>query len=133
MFLYARGQAGVYYLFGKGSGTDTLIAALGGIDVATEADIEGFTPLNAEALAKTKPDVILMMSAGLESVGGVDGALKLPGVLETPAGQHRRIVDMSDYQILSFGPLTAPVLDALARAVYVPDSVRPAGQSGAAG
>jgi iron complex transport system substrate-binding protein len=122
MFLYARGQAGVYYLFGKGSGTDTLIRALGGMDVATEADIEGFTPLNAEALAKTRPDVILMMTAGLESVGGVDGALKLPGVAQTPAGRHRRIVDMSDYQVLSFGPLTASVLDGLARAIYAPDA-----------
>jgi iron complex transport system substrate-binding protein len=120
LFLYVRGQAGVYYLFGKGSGTDSLINALGAIDIATEAGIQGYTPLNAEALAKTKPDVVLMMTEGLKSVGGVDGALKLPGMAETPAGQHRRIVDMSDYQVLSFGPLTAAVLDALARAIYAP-------------
>jgi iron complex transport system substrate-binding protein len=120
LFLYVRGQAGVYYLFGKGSGTDSLIDALGAVDIATEAGIQGFTPLNAEALAKTKPDVILMMTEGLKSVGGVDGALKLPGMAQTPAGQHRRIVDMSDYQVLSFGPLTAEVLDALARAIYAP-------------
>ncbi|MEU6497769.1 ABC transporter substrate-binding protein [Streptomyces sp. NPDC046984] len=125
MFLYARGQAGVYYLFGKGSGADSLIEALRAVDVATEAGINGFTPLNAEAMAKAKPDIILMMTEGLRSVGGVDGALRLPGVAQTPAGQHRRIVDMSDYQVLSFGPLTAQVLDALARAVYAPDSLAP--------
>lgn len=126
-FLYVRGQAGVYYIFGKDSGADSLIDAVGGIDVATKAGIKGFTPLNAEALAKSTPDVIIMMTLGLKSVGGVDGALKLPGVAETPAGKHRRIVDMSDYQVLSFGPLTAPVLDGLARALYAP------GQDGRAG
>lgn len=126
-FLYVRGQAGVYYIFGKGSGADSLIDALGGVDVATESGITGFAPLNAEALAKTRPDVILFMTAGLASVGWVDGALKLPGVAETPAGERKRIVDMSDYQILSFGPLTAQVIDALARAIYAPDSVTVAG------
>ncbi|SHH08655.1 iron complex transport system substrate-binding protein [Jatrophihabitans endophyticus] len=122
VFLYARGQSGVYYLFGKGSGADSLITAIGGIDVASENGVRGFTPLNAEALAKAKPDVILMMTKGLESVGGVSGALQLPGVAQSPAGLHRRIVDASDYEVLSFGPLTAQVLAALARAVYAPGS-----------
>ncbi|WP_018546296.1 heme/hemin ABC transporter substrate-binding protein [Streptomyces sp. LaPpAH-108] len=130
IFLYARGQAGVYYLFGKGSGADSLISALHAVDVASDSGINGFTPLNAEAMAKARPDVIMMMSEGLRSVGGVDGALKLPGVAQTPAGRHHRIVDMSDYQVLSFGPLTAQVLDALARAVYAPDSV-PGSSAGA--
>ncbi|MFE7977735.1 hemin ABC transporter substrate-binding protein [Streptomyces shenzhenensis] len=123
IFLYARGQAGVYYIFGKGSGADSLITSVRAIDVAGAAGIDAFTPLNAEAMAKARPDVILMMSEGLRSVGGVDGALRLPGVAQTPAGKHRRIVDMSDYQVLSFGPLTARVLDALARSLYAPDSV----------
>ncbi|MGW4729878.1 heme/hemin ABC transporter substrate-binding protein [Streptomyces shenzhenensis] len=127
IFLYARGQAGVYYIFGKGSGADSLITSLRAVDVAGAAGIGAFTPLNAEAMAKARPDVILMMSEGLRSVGGVDGALRLPGVAQTPAGKHRRIVDMSDYQVLSFGPLTARVLDALARSLYAPDFVaRPA-------
>jgi len=127
VFLYLRGQAGVYYMFGKGSGADSLITALGAVDVASEVGFEGMRPVNPEALAKAAPDVILMMTKGLESVGGVDGALKVPGVAQTPAGAHRRIVDMSDYQILGFGPLTSGVLDALARALYAPDSVKAAG------
>jgi iron complex transport system substrate-binding protein len=121
VFLYMRGQAGVYYMFGKGSGADSLISGLGAVDVASEVGFEGMRPVNPEALAKAKPDVILMMTKGLESVGGVDGVLKVPGVAQTPAGAHRRIVDMSDYQILGFGPLSAGVLDALARALYAPE------------
>lgn len=122
VFLYLRGQAGVYHMFGKGSGADSLITALGGVDVATGAGIEGMRPVNPEALAKAAPDVILMMTKGLASVGGVDGAMQVPGVAQTPAGLHRRIVDMEDSQILGFGPLTAGVLDALARALYAPEN-----------
>ena len=123
LFLYVRGNAGVYYIFGEESGADTLIRALGGIDVAGEIGWKGMRPMTAEALVKAQPDILLMMTNGLESVGGVDGLLeRIPAVAETPAGQNRRIVDMSDYEIMSFGPRTAPVLDALARAIYAPDA-----------
>lgn len=120
VFLYLRGQAGVYYLFGKGSGADSLIQALGAVDVATEVGLDGMRPINAEALAKAKPDVILMMTDGLKSVGGVDNVLSVPGVAQTPAAQRKRFVDMDDSVVLGFGPKTAAVLDGLARALYAP-------------
>ncbi len=121
MFLYARGQAGVYYLFGEGSGADSLVEALGGVDVAGEIGWAGMRPLNDEGLVAAAPDVILMMTDGLASVGGVDGLIeRLPAVASTPAGEHRRVVDMADAQVLSFGPATADVLDALAVALYAP-------------
>lgn len=122
VFLYIRGQAGVYYMFGTGSGTDSLIEGLGGRDVATEIGWEGMRPLNDEGLIKAAPDLVLMMTEGLESVGGVDGLLEsFPALANTPAGQQRRIVDMADSAVLSFGPATADVLDALAVAIYAPD------------
>jgi iron complex transport system substrate-binding protein len=119
MFLYVRGNAGIYYIFGTGSGTDSLITSLGGVDVATEIGWQGMRPMTAEALVDASPDVILMMTKGLESVGGVDGLLeRIPAVAQTPAGQNRRIIDMSDYQVLSFGPESPNVLKALAEALY---------------
>jgi iron complex transport system substrate-binding protein len=122
LFLYVRGQSGVYYLFGEESGADTLIEALGGVDIAGENGWVGMRPVTAEALVAANPDVILMMSKGLESVGGVDGLVEhIPAVGQTVAGQKQRIVDMSDTTILSFGPHTAAVLDALAVAVYAPE------------
>jgi iron complex transport system substrate-binding protein len=48
----------------------------------------------------------------------VEGLVNVPGVAQTPAGRQRRIVDMNDGQVLSFGPLTAAVIDGLARALY---------------
>ncbi|MFS8102256.1 ABC transporter substrate-binding protein [Lentzea alba] len=118
VFLYVRGKSGVYQMFGKGTGADELITAVGGVDVASEVGLTGAKPINPEALSKAAPDVILVMSKGLQSVGGVEGMSGVPGVAQTPAGQKRRIVDMNDYQVLSFGPLTAAVIDGLARALY---------------
>ncbi|MFK4790360.1 hemin ABC transporter substrate-binding protein [Microbacterium sp. ZW T5_56] len=123
VFLYLRGSSGVYYLFGSESGADQLIEALGGIDVAGELGWGGMRPLTDEAMVSADPDLILVMTSGLDSVGGVDGLLQAkPAIALTTAGQHKRIVDMADGEILSFGPRSAEVLDALARAIYAPDA-----------
>lgn len=124
MFLYLRGTSSIYYLFGAESGADTLITSLGATDVATELGWKGSQPATAEAIVAAQPDVIFVMTEGLNSVGGVDGLLTtIPAIAQTPAGQNRRIIDMADSQILSFGPRTANVLDALARALYAPSTL----------
>ncbi len=121
LFLYLRGSSGIYYLFGENSGADVLIRSLGGVDVAAEIGLEELRPMTDEAMVAANPDLILVMSGGLESVGGVDGLLQdKPAIALTAAGQNRRFVDMADGEVLSFGPRTADVLDALARAVYAP-------------
>lgn len=117
-FLYMRGNAGVYSWLGKGSGADDLIASLRGVDVASELGIPASRPINAEGLVKSDPDLFLMMSHGLESVGGVTGLQEVPGVADTDAGRSGCVVDMVDYQVLSFGPQFPATLDALATAIY---------------
>ena len=117
-FLYIRGTAGVYSWLGKGSGADDLIEALDGVDIATEAGVPDSRPINGEALVKSDPDLLLLMSHGLESVGGVDGLGSMPGIGQTDAGRNRCVVDMIDYQVLSFGPQFPATLDALATAIY---------------
>lgn len=91
-------------------------------------------PLTDEALIEAQPELVLMMTKGLESTGGVDGGLfdHVPALAYTPAGETRRIVDMSDTDILSFGPTSADVLEALAVAIYAPESTdAEAGEAGA--
>jgi iron complex transport system substrate-binding protein len=123
MFLYVRGSANVYYVFGEESGADELIRALGGVDAAAEAGITGMRPLTAEAVVTAAPELVLLMSKGLESVGGVDGLLEaVPALAETPAGEQRRFVDMADHEILSFGPDYSAVVDALGAAIYAPQT-----------
>ena len=105
VFLYVRGTAGVYLMAGDGSGADAMIEAVGGIDVGTEAGLdESFVPITSEALIAAQPDLIIVMTKGLESVGGVDGLLEIPGLAQTPAGENRRVVDMEDSVLLAFGP-----------------------------
>jgi iron complex transport system substrate-binding protein len=123
LFLYLRGASGIYYLFGTESGADALITSLGGIDVAGEIGWNGMKPMTDEALVAANPDLILVMTDGLKSVGEVSGLLESkPAIALTNAGKNRRFVDMADGEILSFGPRTAGVLDALARAIYAPNS-----------
>lgn len=126
LFLYVRGSANVYYIFGRDSGADSLIEAIGGIDVAGEIGWEGMRPMTAEALAAAQPDVLLMMTDGLASVGGIDGLLeRVPALQQTPAGEHRRVVDMADGPILAFGPHSADVVRALAAALRTPGDDAP--------
>lgn len=122
VFLYMRGRAGVYHLFGNNpDGTrgaaGVIIETIGGIDVAGENDWESGA-LTAEGLLRLEPDLYLMLTLGLESVGGIEGLMEVPGVDLTPAGQRQRVVDMSDYEMFTWGPRTPEVLTALAESVY---------------
>jgi len=121
VFLYLRGGNGIYYLFGEESGSGDLVEALGGIDIATETGWTGLRPMTDEALVAANPDLILVMSEGLASVGGVEKLIEAkPALGLTRAGINRRFVDMADAQVLSFGPRTPEIMDALARAIYSP-------------
>jgi iron complex transport system substrate-binding protein len=117
--LYVRGTAGIFFVMGSDSGAD-VVESIGAVNAAEEAGITGTKPANAEALAALDPDVILVMSHGLESTGGLSGLLGRPGVTQTTAGQKQRIVDVPDGQLMSFGPETPQALVALAEAVYNP-------------
>ena len=116
-FLYLRGTSSVYLIGGAGSGADSLLTAIGAIDVGAQTLDRPFNTLTAESLAKLNPDVILVMSKGLQSVGGINGLLKLPGVAQTRAGKTSAVIDVDDSLLLSFGPRTPSLVDALANAL----------------
>ena len=116
-FLYLRGTSSVYLIGGAGSGADSLLTAIGAIDVGAQSLARPFYTLTAESLAKLNPDVILVMSKGLESVGGVQGLLKLPGIAQTKAGKNSAVIDVDDSLLLSFGPRTPSLVEALATAI----------------
>ena len=116
-FLYLRGTSSVYLIGGSGSGADSLLQAIGAVDVGAQSLDRPFNTLTAESLAILNPDVILVMSKGLESVGGVQGLLKLPGVAQTKAGKNAAVIDVDDSLLLSFGPRTPSLIEALATAL----------------
>ena len=98
---------------GRGSRSDTMILAAGGRDMGSELGISGTRPLTAESLVAAAPDVIVVLDAGLESVGGREGLMRLPGVAQTPAGESGRILSYDDLLFLGLGPRTGPALNDL--------------------
>lgn len=117
LFLYLRGGNSIYLVGGSGSGADSLLSSIGAVDVGATPGSKPFTPLTAESLIALKPDVILVMTKGLDSVGGVSGLIELPGVAQTPAGKNSRIISVDDSLLLSFGARTPSLLTKLAEAL----------------
>jgi iron complex transport system substrate-binding protein len=101
LFIYSRGS-NMLMVGGKNTGADVMIKLAGGINVAES--IDGFKPLSPEALIQYNPDVILLFDSGLESLNGLDGVLKMPGVMETNAGKNNKIVAMDGHYLMGFGP-----------------------------
>jgi len=108
LFLYLRGGNGIFLVGGKGSGADEMISAAGGIDIGTTQYKNPFTPINSEAIVNLQPDFYLLMSGGLDSVGGVDQFRALPGIDPTIP-----VIAVDDSLLLSFGTRTPDLIKKL--------------------
>lgn len=115
LFIYARG-AGTMQVAGDGSSAGAMIELAGAENAIT--GFEGYKPMTAEAVAAAAPDAILMLSRGLESIGGVKGLLEQPGIALTPAGENRRIAQMDDLLLLGFGPRLGTAVLELTRKLH---------------
>ena len=116
LFLYLR-SPGTTYVCGEGS-TPVGVMALAGLDNAAQG-IRECKPMTAESVVAARPEVIVVFKKGLESVGGLEGLLKLPGVAQTPAGEKRKVVTMDDLYLGSFGPRAGRSALDLFRAAYL--------------
>ncbi|SFN55174.1 iron complex transport system substrate-binding protein [Paenimyroides ummariense] len=101
LFIYARG-AGNLMVAGAGTPLHSMIELAGAENAA--AALTDFKPLTPEALLTTNPDVILMFDKGLQSLGGVDGLLKIEGIATTNAGKNKKVVTMDGQYLSGFGP-----------------------------
>lgn len=101
LFIYARGT-GTMMVGGTGTQVAKAIELAGGRNAITE--FADYKPLTAEALVKANPDVILLFSSGLQSLGGAEGLVKVQGVKETSAGKNKKIIEMDGELLSSFGP-----------------------------
>ena len=63
------------------------------------------------------PDVILVPSAGLDSVGGPDGLMAIGGLSQTPAGKHRAVAHFDDQWLLGNGPRVGSIIEQLATVI----------------
>jgi len=116
-YLNVRG-GGTQQIWGSGTAGAAMIEAAGAVDAGSAAGVRGSRPFTAESLVTINPDVILVLSASLESVGGVDGLLQLPGIAQTSAGRNRRVVEFEDQYLLGMGPRTGAALTDLIKALH---------------
>lgn len=115
LFVYARG-VGAMSVGGKKTALDKMIELAGGINAASE--IEDFKPFTQEALVQENPDVILFFDSGLESLGGIDGLLKMPGIAATNAGKNRKIVTMDGQLLAGFTPRVGKAVAQLSELIH---------------
>lgn len=101
VFLYSRGS-GAPQVGGSGTPAESMITMAGGVNAIT--GFSQYRPLTPEALVAAQPDVILVPSRGIGSMGGVEGVLNLPGVADTPAGKNKKVVAIDDMLLLGFTP-----------------------------
>ena len=118
LFLYLRGTQTTLVL-----GTDTAPGAMLDIIGVENAagSITGNKPMTAEAVIAVQPDVYVLFTTSLKSVGGIDGLLKLPGLAHTPAGQNKRVVTLDGQYLSGFGPRCGRAALDLFRGIYETD------------
>lgn len=114
LFIYAHGP-GEAFVYGRDTGVHVLIELVGGQNAADFTT--GTKVLTAEGLVQAAPDAILMLDRGLKAVGGVEGALKLPGVALTPAGQNKKVIAVDD-TVRWVGPRFPQFADSLFTAIH---------------
>ena len=110
--LYIRGT-GTQLVLGRNSATHWLINSAGGKNIADILDIDQYKTITAESLLRAEPDILLVPSAGLDSVGGIDGLLEVGGISQTPAGINRAVLAYDDQLLLGNGPRTGDLLEQL--------------------
>lgn len=116
-FLYVRG-AGTQLIAGSNNQADAVVSAAGAINVGAEIGIQGYQPITPEALVQAAPDIILVMQMGLETTGGLDALLAIPGVAQTPAAESGNIIAFNDLYLLGFGPRIGDAIYDLTLAFY---------------
>ncbi len=101
LFIYARGAANLF-VAGNNTPMQNIIELAGGQNAV--AGFDDFKPLTPEALLNSNPDYILMFDTGLQSMGGVDGVLKIEGLDRTNAGKNKKIIAMDGLLLTGFTP-----------------------------
>ncbi|WP_123568281.1 hemin ABC transporter substrate-binding protein [Pseudomonas vranovensis] len=111
--LFIFNHAGMTPLI-MGQGTEAQ-AALAQAGIENCATFDAYKQVAAEAMVSLAPDFVIVSRAGLAALGGEDNLWKLGGLAHTPAGQHRRLVQVDDQALLNLGPRTVQAMLQLRR------------------
>ncbi|NXZ87222.1 ABC transporter substrate-binding protein [Serratia fonticola] len=99
---------------GQQTAADAIIRAAG-----LNNAMQGFSryrPLSQEGVIASAPDLLLVTTDGVHSIGGQENLWLLPGMALTPAGKNRRVLIVDDMALLGFGLETPQALGLLRKA-----------------
>lgn len=99
---------------GQQTAADAIIKAAG-----LQNAMQGFSryrPLSQEGVIASAPDLLLVTTDGVHSIGGQENLWQLPGIALTPAGKNRRVLIVDDMALLGFGLETPQALSLLRKA-----------------
>lgn len=99
---------------GQNTAADAMITSAG-----AQNAMQGFTryrPLSQEGIIASAPDLLLITTDGVRTLGGLEQVWKLPGLALTPAGKNHRVLVLDDMSLLGFGLETPSVLATLRQA-----------------
>lgn len=111
LFIMAHG--GVPMTAGSGTAAQAVVELVGARN-ALEG-VRGFRPMNAESVAQARPDWVLTTHESVTAWGGLAHFWQQPGLAQTPAGRHQRLISLDAMALLGFGPRLPATLDDLQR------------------
>ena len=100
---------------GEGTAADGIISMAGGRNAFDH--LEGYKPVNDEAIVAARPDAVLVMDRG-EHALSADTVFSEPGLGMTPAAEHKTLISMDGLYLLGFGPRTVRAARDLALRLY---------------
>lgn len=100
---------------GQKTAANEIIKLSGGVNAVEGFD--GYKPVNDEAVVAAKPDVILSMERGRDSLDA-NSVFGNPSFAMTPAAAKKSFIAMDGLYLLGFGPRTAAAARDLALALY---------------
>lgn len=100
---------------GKNSAANEIIRLAGAVNAID--GFEGYKPINDEAIIAAKPDVVLSIGRGKDSVEA-DAVFAHPAFALTPAAANKAFISMEGLYLLGFGPRTAAAARDLSLKLY---------------
>ncbi|MEM7268738.1 MAG: helical backbone metal receptor [Pseudomonadota bacterium] len=110
---------------GGGTSADVMIGEAGGVNAA--AAIDGWKPMNTEAIIAAAPDVIILSAGHVGRLGGLEAVMARPDLALTPAGKSGKAYPMDAMLLLGMGPEVATAIRELALLIHPADQIEAAG------
>ena len=106
------------YSYGDQTLFDDIVRTLGGINVAAENGLHGYSVLNSEQILVWNPDWIIAGANRGETQNTLRKLLDDPAVALTAAAQNGHIVVLENNVFMPMSPYTTLVLEAIGNALY---------------